>query len=158
LIRYSDGDAAAGNVRKLTGVVSADNQTYRSAIEMVTPGDAYSWIEGVFGDWQEQWQSGGYMLPLQLPHNARFTARVGLAREAGDGGSAGATFLFGVRDDRGEVAWWPAVEAKDDGSLHDIEIDLSSYGGRKVMLLLRVEAGAQPGAHRALWIEPRISQ
>ncbi|MFA5078724.1 MAG: CARDB domain-containing protein [Dehalococcoidia bacterium] len=156
LIRYSDGDAATGNVRKLTGFVSADNHTYRSAIEMVAPGDAYSWIEGIFGDWQEQWQAGGYMLPLQLPYNARFTARVGLAREAGEGGSA--AFLFGVRDDRGEVVWWPAVEAKGDGSLHDIEIDLSSFGGRKVMTVLRVEAGAQPGAHRALWIEPRISQ
>jgi len=155
-IKYSDGGTAAGRVRNLPGVVAADNQSYSDAIEMTPPADGYGWIEGIFGEWQEQWPSGGYMLPLELPYNARFTAGVGLPRETDEGGSA--NFLFGLKDDRGEVVWWPAVEAKSDGSLHDIEIDLTSYGGRKVMPLLRVEAGAQPGARRALWIKPLISQ
>ncbi len=155
-IKYSDSGTAAGRVQKLPEVAAADNQTYRNAVEMVPPVDGYGWIEGIFGDWQEQWQAGGYMLPLQLPYNARFTARVGLPREAAE--SESVTFLFGIKNDTGEVIWWPAVEAKSDGSLQDIDIDLSSYGGRKVMPVLRVEAGAQPGAHRALWIQPRISQ
>jgi hypothetical protein len=155
-IKYTDSGVAAGRVQKLPEVVAADNQTYRNAIEMIPPGDGYGWIEGVFGDWQEQWQSGGYMLPLELPYNARFTARVGLSRETGEG--RGVTFLFGIKDDSGAVVWWPAVGATGDGRLHDIDIDLTAYGGRKVMPLLRVEAGAQPGISRALWIGPKISQ
>ncbi len=157
-VKYSDGDSSAGSVRKLAEVVAADNLTYRNAIEMAPPGDAFGWIEGNFGDWREQWQSAGYMLPLDLPYNTRFTARVGLSGEAGAGAGAGATFLFGIKDDRGAVVWWPAIEASGDGALHDIDIDLASYGGRKVMPLLRVEAGAHAEQSRALWIEPRISQ
>jgi len=155
-IKYSDGGAAAGRAQKLAEVVAADNQTYRNAIEMTPPGAGYGWIEGIFGDWQEQWQSGGYMLPLELPYNTRFTARVGLSREAGDGGKV--SFLFGLKDDRGGVAWWPAVEASGDGRVHDMDIDLAAYGGRKVMPVLRVESGAAPGRSRALWIDPVISQ
>lgn len=155
-IEYSDGDAATGRAQKLLEVVAADNQTYRNAIEMIPPGGGYGWIEGIFGDWREQWQAGGYMLPLELPYNTRFTARVGLSGEAGDGGSA--AFLFGIKDERGGIVWWPAIEASGDGSLHDIDIDLSAYGGRKVMPVLRVEGGAVPGKIHALWIDPGISQ
>ncbi len=154
-IKYSDGDGAVGLAVKLPEAVAADNQTYRNVIRMVPPGAGYGWIEGIFGDWQEQWQAGGYMLPLELPYNARFTARVGLSREAGGGGVA---FLFGIQDEKGGTVWWPAVNASYDGRLHDMDIDLTAYGGKKVMPILRVEAGAEPGKNYALWIDPRISQ
>jgi len=154
-VKYSDGDSSAGRVRKLSEVVAVDNQTYRNAIEMAPPGDGYGWIEGIFGDWHEQWQAGGYMLPLELPYNTRFTARVGLPVDAGDG--AAAAFLFGMQDEEG-TTWWPAVQASGDGSLHDMDIDLSAYGGRKAMAVLRVERGAEPGKIHALWIDPGISQ
>jgi len=39
-----------------------------------------------------------------------------------------------------------------------MDIDLSAYGGRKIMVILRVEAGADPDNNYALWIEPKISQ
>jgi hypothetical protein len=136
--------------------VAEDNITYRNVIEMVPPNTSFAWIEGYFGDWQEQWQMGGYMLPLQLPYNARFTARVGLSAEARGGG--GVSFIFGIQDEKGGIKWWPAVMAADDGSLNSLDIDLSAYGGRKVMAILRVEAGADPDKNYALWIEPRISQ
>jgi len=155
-IKYSDSDAANGRAQKLPEVIAADNQRYSNAIEMIPPGAGYGWIEGIFGDWQEQWQSGGYMLPLELPYNTRFTARVGLSGEAGDGGSV--AFLFGIKDDRGAITWWPAIEASSDGRMHDIDIDLSAYRGKKVMPVLRVEGGVEPGKIRALWIDPRISQ
>ena len=96
------------------------------------------------------------MLPLQLPYNTRFTASVGLSNEALGGG--GVTFLFGIQEENGNTNWWPAVKASYDGALHSLDIDLSSYGGKKVMAVLRVEAG--PGAEKnyALWIDPKISQ
>jgi hypothetical protein len=155
-IKYTDGDKVSGLAVKLFEAVAEDNITYRNVIEMVPPNTSFAWIEGYFGDWQEQWQMGGYMLPLQLPYNARFTARVGLSAEARGGG--GVSFIFGIQDEKGGIKWWPAVMAADDGSLNSLDIDLSAYGGRKVMAILRVEAGADPDKNYALWIEPRISQ
>lgn len=96
------------------------------------------------------------MLPLELPYNARFTAGVGLSEEAR--GGSGVAFLFGIQDERGGTEWWPAVKKSYDGSISSLDIDLSAYGGRKVMAILRVEAGADPDKNFALWIDPRISQ
>jgi len=155
-VKYSDGDSDTGLAIKLPEVVAEDNLTYRNVIEMVPPGSGYGWIEGAFGDWQEQWQAGGYMLPLELPYNARFTAGVGLSQKARGGG--GVTFLFGIQDERGGINWWPAVESSYDGIINNMDIDLSAYGGRKIMVILRVEAGADPDNNYALWIEPKISQ
>jgi len=155
-VKYSEGDSAAGLVVRLPEVVAEDNLTYRNVIEMVPPGSGYGWIEGYFGDWQEQWQAGGYMLPLELPYNTRFTARVGLSRQARGGG--GATFLFGIQDEKGGINWWPSVETSYDGIINNMDIDLSAYGGRRVMAILRVESGADPDNNYALWIEPEISQ
>ena len=155
-IKYADGESASGQAVKLTEVVAEDNRTYRSVIGMAPPRSGYGWLEGTFGDWQEQWQSGGYMLPLELPYNARFTARVGLPAEARGGDAV--NFLFGIQNERGGMDWWPAVAESNDGSMTDMNIDLSAYGGQKVMAVLRVEAGAGPGDNYALWIAPRISQ
>ena len=155
-VKYSEGDSAAGLVVRLPEVVAEDNLTYRNVIEMLPPGSGYGWIEGYFGDWQEQWQAGGYMLPLELPYNTRFTARVGLSRQARGGG--GATFLFGIQDEKGGINWWPSVETSYDGIINNMDIDLSAYGGRRVMAILRVESGADPDNNYALWIEPEISQ
>jgi hypothetical protein len=96
------------------------------------------------------------MLPLDLPYNARFTARVGLARDAPPG--SGVIFLFGIQEENGSTGWWPGVKATYDGELNGLDIDLSSYGGKKVMAVLRVESGAGPDKARALWVEPKISQ
>jgi hypothetical protein len=113
-------------------------------------------MEGVFGEWQEQWQLGGYMLPIELPNNSRFTAKVGLSKEAE--GSSGVTFLFGLMSANGAINWWPAVKAGYDGTLQSMDIDLSAYANKKVMAILRVEAGADIYNNFALWIEPKISQ
>lgn len=155
-VKYGEADKVTGYALKLTEAVAEDGQAYRNVVETVPPDGSYGWIEGYFGDWQEQWQAGGYMLPLQLPYNARFTARVGLA--GGAQGSDGVVFLFGVQEESGNTNWWPGVKAAYDGKLDSIDIDLSAYGGRKVMAVLRVEAGALPGKSLAIWVEPKISQ
>ena len=150
------GDSSLGLVTKLNSVVAEDGKSYRNVIEMVPAPESYSWVEGVFGDWQEQWQLGGYMLPVELPNNSRFTAKVGLSKEAA--GSSGVTFQFGLMNASNAVDWWPAVKADYDGTLQSIDIDLSSYANKKVMAILRVEAGADTYNNFALWIEPKISQ
>ncbi len=155
-VKYGETDSLSGYALKLNEVIAEDGQAYRNVVETAPPGTGFGWIEGYFGDWQEQWQSGGYMLPLELPYNARFTAKVGLSGEA-QGGS-GVTFLFGIQDEKGSVNWWPALPAAYDGKLDSLDIDLSSYGGRKVMAILRVEAGAGAEKNFAIWVEPKISQ
>ena len=155
-VKYGEIDSLQGYALKLSGVVAEDGQTYPNAVEMVPPNSGFGWLEGYFGDWQEQWQSGGYMLPLELPYNARFTSKVGFSKDAL--GSSGVTFLFGIQDESGSVNWWPGVTAAYDGKLDNFDIDLSSYGGRKVMAVLRVEAGAGAEGNYALWIDPKISQ
>ena len=155
-VKYGEADKVTGYAVKLNEVVAEDGQTYRDVVETVPPGSGNGWIEGYFGDWQERWQTGGYMLPLQLPYNARFTARVGLSKDVPD--SSGVTFLFGIQGEDGSVNWWPGVTAAYDGKLDSIDIDLSSYGGRKVMAILRVEAGAGAEENSALWIGPAIIQ
>jgi len=156
-VRYGEADKVTGYAVKLNEVVAEDGQIYRNVVETVPPNTSFAWLEGYFGEWQEQWQMGGYMLPLELPYNARFTARVGLSNQA-QGSSGELIFLFGIQDERGSVNWWPAVTAAYDGKFNSLDIDLSAYGGRKVMAILRVEAGADPDKNYALWIEPKISQ
>jgi hypothetical protein len=73
-------------------------------------------------------------------------------------GSSSVTFLFGIQDEKGSVNWWPALPAAYDGKFNSLDIDLSSYGGRKVMAILRVEAGADAQKDLAIWIEPKISR
>ena len=96
------------------------------------------------------------MLPLELPNNARFTAKVGISK--GAEGSGGVTFIFGVMEASGAINWWPGVEASYAGTLQSMDIDLSSYANKKVMAILRVESGADTNKDNALWITPRISQ
>ena len=155
-VKYGEANSLMGYALKLNEVVAEDGRAYRNVVETVPPDSGYGWIEGYFGDWQEQWQAGGYMLPLELPYNARFTAVVGLAKDAP--GSGGVTFLFGIQEENGSTSWWPGVKASYDGKLDSLDIDLSAYGGKKVMAILRVEAGAEPEKNYALWIEPKISQ
>ena len=150
------GNGSSGSATKVNQVLAEDNVTYNNVIEMVPPGAAHQWIEGRFGDWQEQWNTGGSMAPLTLPPNTHFTAWVGLA-QAAEGGS-GVTFQFGLQDAGGAVNWWPALEVPYDGKLHPVDIDLSAYSGRQVMAILHVEAGANPDKNYALWITPKLVQ
>ncbi|MHB8085838.1 MAG: CARDB domain-containing protein [Dehalococcoidia bacterium] len=150
------GDNNSGMVTKINQIVAEDNVTYNNVIEMVPPGSSHQWIEGHFGDWQEQWNVGGSMVPLILPPSTHFTSWVGLSAAA-EGGS-GVTFIFGLQDAGGAVQWWPGLDVTYDGKLKPIDIDLSAYAGKQVMSILRVEAPAGPDKSYGLWIVPRLSQ
>lgn len=149
-------DSSRGLATRLGSAVAADGETYPNVIQMVPAAESYAWIEGIFGDWQERWQLGGYMLPLELPNNARFTSMVCLSGEASETSSM--TFLFGLMEASGDINWWPGMTAAYGGAPQSMDIDLSAYAGKKVMAILRVEAGVSIDDNYALWIEPRISQ
>ncbi len=150
------GDSNSGMATKINQAVAEDNQTYNNVIEMVPPGSSHQWIEGHFGDWQEQWNVGGSMVPIQLPPGTHFTSWVGLS-SAAQGGS-GVTFIFGLQDAGGAVNWWPGLEVAYDGKLKSIDIDLSAYADKQVMAILRVEAPTGPDKCYGLWIGPKLSQ
>lgn len=152
----TEGDSSLGRVTKLNVAVAEDGASYNNVIVTVPPPDAFGWVEGLFGEWQGGWQTAGYMLPIELPNNARFTAKVGLTKEAE--GSGGVTFVFGLMSASGAMEWWPGVKATYDGQLDSLDIDLSSFAGKKVMPVLKVEAGADPDRNIAAWIDPRIVQ
>jgi len=149
-------DSKDGAAFKANSVIAEDGKTYPNALEMVPPYSSYGWIEGLFGEWQESWQAGGYMLPLEIPHNTRFTAKVGLTQNAG--GSRGVAFMVGLMEGGNYIEWWPGVKVYYDGKLDSMEIDLSPYAGRKGILVLRVEAGADPDKNYALWIDAKLTQ
>lgn len=157
-IRFGQYNTIVGYATVVNEVVAADGNAYRKVIQVVPPSSSFSWVEGLFGEWQDQWQAGGYMLPIEMPYNARFTATVGMPHAPGPG--SGVTFLFGLQSEDGGVEWWPGVQVSRDGRLQEMNIDLSAYGGKKVMVLLRVESGADPitADSAALWIEPAIRQ
>lgn len=149
-------DSNVGAVNKLVVQEMEDGSSYRNVIQMIPPAESYAWIEGLFGEYQEKWQSGGYMIPMIVPVNARFTARVGMSKEAQ--GSSGVTFIFGLIDSSGVRTDWPGVKGSYDGMLDSIDIDLASYAGKKVMAVLRVESGADSQKNYAVWIDARITQ
>jgi len=143
-----------GAAFKANSVIAEDGNTYPNALETVPPYASYGWIEGLFGDWQETWQAGGYMLPLEIPHNTRFTAKVGLTQNAES--SKGVTFMVGLMDGSGKIEWWPGIKAFYEGKLDAMDIDLSSYAGKKGIIVLRVEAGADPDKNYAIWVDAKL--
>jgi len=151
------GDTAAGLADRLGQTPAADGKTYPNVIVMAPPDGSYQWIEGYFGDWQGGWQAPGFMAPLEMPAQARFTASVALPQDAASGSSL--NFLFGLQDENGNINWWPGVKVSaSDARLFPMDIDLSSYIGKKVMAVLRIESGIGAVKARGLWITARISQ
>jgi len=151
----TEPDSKDGIVQKLVSVVAEDGKTYSGVLETVPPLQSYGWIEGYFGDWQENWQLGGTMLPLELPSNTRFKAKAGFIQ--GNEGAA-ATFMVGVRDVNHNVQWLETLKTVYDGKMDDIEIDLSGYADKKIILVLRVEQGMQASTTSALWTEAKLTQ
>ncbi|MDD5312438.1 MAG: CARDB domain-containing protein [Dehalococcoidia bacterium] len=151
----TESDSKNGIVRKLATATAEDGKTYTGVLETVPPLQSYGWIEGYFGDWQENWQLGGTMLPLELPNNTRFRAKAGFIQ--GNEGAA-ATFLIGVRDINHNIQWLKIVKTIYDGKMDDIEIDFSGYADKKIILVLRVEQGMQADKTSAVWIEAKLTQ
>jgi len=115
------------------------------------------WIQGRFAEY--------YALPgttlyksrgIEVPPNARFTARVGF--NEGDVSIDGVRVAFGYVDAAGSVVLFPKMDIYSDGTLRTYEADLSDLEGERTEFVLRVEAGASPVGDCVRWVEPRIVQ
>lgn len=149
------GDSARGIVDRPVQLLAEDGNTYRNVLEITPPSASYSWIEGIFGDYIESWQAPGYMVPLEMPLNARFTGQVGLSADT-PSRDAQAVFKMGIMDERGSLTWLAEKTATGEGKLDSLDVDLSTYAKQRCMLILRVEAGIDP-AMKALWIEAKVA-
>lgn len=155
-VRFGQGyDREVGSVDKISSVVAEDGNSYTGAVVITTPATSYGWIEGIFGDYISGWQTPGYMIPLEIPFSYRLTAQAGFAREADTGTRA--RFKVGVLEEDGWVEWLAEKSASYDGRLDMIEADLSAYGGKKGMIVLRTESDNQSSGVSALWLDVLVA-
>ena len=106
-----------------------------------------------------EWKSGGWIIGyypnVDIPANARFSARLGFLN--GAIASDGVTFQVYVYDyaTRGGLRI-VNHQAKHDGKLDDISADLKSYAGKKLRIEMRVYAGNSSTQDWAVWQEASI--
>jgi hypothetical protein len=93
---------------------------------------------------------------LVIPPMSHFTAGVGFTKTAAP--NAMAKFTFSVIDETGTSVYSREIIASNDGQLDNFDEDLSSLGGQKRHIILRVESMGEPGGDLAIWIDPLLSQ
>jgi hypothetical protein len=134
----STGDQE-GFALKVEGLVLEDNSTApATAIEMHPKWVDNGWISGRFP-------------PHTVEEGDHFKAKVGFLKNAAAGDVRFIFSRFGGRPLYQE-------EKSYDGSLMDVDVDLSSLAGQEVEFLLNVNANGSPGQDWAVWVNPRITR
>ena len=105
-----------------------------------------------------QWTAGGWIAGLYpailLGKNLHFHAVAGFLK--GSNHSDGATFMVQVYENgRYHRVLRRTISAKRHVPL---EGDLSPWAGKKVQIILRVDAGRNSGQDWAVWVKPRLEQ
>jgi hypothetical protein len=101
-------------------------------------------------------QMSGLYPPYTVANGEHFKAKIGfLAKADGSCGTGNATFQFnykegGVLKNLGQ--WTETC----DGSLKDIDVDLSSIAGKNVQFALAVLANGAADDDSAIWVSPRV--
>ncbi len=133
-----------GFVRYVNNAVLEDGQKYTLSVLQTHP----------------EWKNGGviigYYPNVDIPANAKFSAKVGFLR----GASASDGVIF-------EVSVYDIVarggrrlirhQAKHDGKLDEISADLKSYAGKKLRIELKVYAGNSSAQDWAVWQQASIT-
>lgn len=126
-------------------------------LEMVPQQAPQGWIQGYWGMFSVDPEfKTPVTAAIQLPPQTHLKLRVGLAGHAQ--GSDGVTFKVGMRDLSDTVNFLPGRKMTVPGQFEDWDIDLSDYEGQKVLIVLRVEAGATAANDFAIWKEARLMQ
>ena len=126
-------------------------------LEMVPQQAPQGWIQGYWGMFSVDPEfKTPVTAAIQLPPQTHLKLRVGLAGNAQ--GSDGVTFKVGMRDLSDTVNFLPGRKMTVPGQFEDWDIDLSDYEGQKVLIVLRVEAGATAANDFAIWKEARLMQ
>ena len=115
------------------------------------------WIQGYWGVFSTDRETrAAQTAAIKLPAQTHLKLRVGLASHAQ--GSDGVTFRVGLRDLTDTLNFLQSKKMTVPGQFEDWDIDLSDYEGQKVLIVLRVEAGASPTNDFAIWKEARLMQ
>ncbi len=127
-----------GFVRYVNNAVLEDGQKYPRSVLQTHP----------------EWKNGGlvigYFHDVDIPANAKFSAKVGFLQ--GAKASDGATFevsVYNIATKRGQRLI--QYHAKYDGKLDEITADLKPYAGQKLRIELRVNAGSSSAQDWAVW-------
>lgn len=143
-LNFNDqGNDKKGFVRYVNNAVLEDGQKYPRSVLQTHP----------------EWKNGGlvigYFHNVNIPANAKFSAKVGFLQ--GAKASDGATFevsVYNVATKRGQRLI--QYHAKYDGKLDEITADLKPYAGQKLRIELRVNAGSSSAQDWAVWQEAKI--
>ena len=127
-----------GFVRYVNNSVLEDGQKYPLSVLQTHP------------EWKNGGMIIGYYPNVDIPANAKFSAKVGFLN--GAKASDGVTFEVSVYDiaARGGRRLIQH-QAKHDGKLDEISADLKSYAGKKLRIELRVYAGNSSAQDWAVW-------
>lgn len=119
-------------------------------------GSSSSKILEVHPQWVNEGATTGLYPPYLVVSGEHFKSQVGfLALGDGSCGAGSAKFRLnynesGVTKPLGE--WTESC----DGTLRNIDVDLSSLGGKNVQFALAVLANGSPGQDWAVWVSPRV--
>jgi len=126
-------------------------------LEMVPEQVPQGWIQGYWGAFSTDRETrAAQTAAIKLPAQTHLKLRVGLAYHAQ--GSDGVTFRVGLRDVTDTLNFLQSKKMTVPGQFEDWDIDLSDYEGQKVLIVLRVEAGASPTNDFAVWNQARLMQ
>jgi hypothetical protein len=101
-------------------------------------------------------QMSGLYAPYTVVNGEHFKAKIGfLTKPDGSCGVGNATFQFNYKEGGAlkNLGQWTET---CDGSLKDIDIDLSSIAGKNVQFALAVLANGPADDDSAIWVSPRI--
>jgi len=93
---------------------------------------------------------------LEVPENAKFTAKVGF--KSGSTSIDGAGIALGYLDEAGGVVLFPKMYLYPGDSSRVYTVDLSYLAGKKTEFILWVEAKDSPVGDCVRWVEPKIVQ
>lgn len=126
-------------------------------LEMVPEQVPQGWIQGYWGIFSVDPElKTPVTAAIMLPAKTHLKLRVGLASHAQ--GSDGVTFKVGLRDLSDSINFLPGKKMTVPGQFEDWDIDLNDYQGQKVLIVLRVEAGATATNDFAVWKQARLMQ
>jgi hypothetical protein len=127
------------------------------SLEMVPQQVPQGWVQGYWGIFSvDSEMKTAQTAAIKLPAKTHLICRVGLASNAQ--GSDGVTFKVGMKDLTDMTNFLPGKKMTVPGQFEDWDLDLSDYEGQKVLIILRVEAGASPTNDFAIWKQARLMQ
>jgi hypothetical protein len=141
----------------LSNYALEDGRSYSNTLATYPQQTSFGSIQGTFGaPYTKALGLESQIRELQLPPKAKFSAKVGLKKDASK--TDGVTVSFGIVDPSGSIVVLKSLKVVYDGMLDVIAADLGALEGQKVFFVLRVEAGSNWEDDYLIWVEPKVFQ